>query len=110
MVINTQPVVANVLWKSTSVTTKNQNALVLLSILADKDSRQIQARHYKTLQEMCKKAKPNQEDVSQLLDLEFEARRSFIDSDTMKEENRARLILDAYPCFKELHHVSFWKS
>nr|XP_024654401.1 uncharacterized protein LOC112430387 [Maylandia zebra]XP_024657852.1 uncharacterized protein LOC112429961 [Maylandia zebra] len=54
---------------------------------------------------MCKKAKPNQEDVSQLLDLEFEARRSFIDSDTMKEENRACLILDAYPCFKELHHA-----
>ncbi|XP_026012423.1 uncharacterized protein LOC143414606 [Maylandia zebra] len=75
------------------------------STSSDKDSRQIQARHYKTLQEMCKKAKPNQEDVSQLLDLEFEARRSFIDSDTMKEENRACLILDAYPCFKELHHA-----
>ncbi|KAL4006467.1 hypothetical protein ACER0C_000319 [Sarotherodon galilaeus] len=75
------------------------------STSSDKDSWQIQARHYKTLQEMCKKAKPNQEDVSQLLDLEFEARRAFIDSDTMKEENRAHLILDAYPCFKELHHA-----
>uniref|UniRef100_A0AAV2K4A9 Uncharacterized protein n=1 Tax=Knipowitschia caucasica TaxID=637954 RepID=A0AAV2K4A9_KNICA len=40
-----------------------------------------------------------------LLDLEFEARRAFIDSDSMKEENRASLILDAYPCFKELHHA-----
>uniref|UniRef100_A0AAV2LWV3 Uncharacterized protein n=1 Tax=Knipowitschia caucasica TaxID=637954 RepID=A0AAV2LWV3_KNICA len=37
--------------------------------------------------------------------LEFEARRAFIDSDSMKEENRASLILDAYPCFKELHHA-----
>ncbi|CAL9696058.1 unnamed protein product [Knipowitschia caucasica] len=75
------------------------------STSSDKDSLLIQARHYKTLQEMCKKPKPNQDDVSQLLDLEFEARRAFIDSDSMKEENRASLILDAYPCFKELHHA-----
>uniref|UniRef100_A0A1A7XTZ6 Si:dkey-174c13.2 n=1 Tax=Iconisemion striatum TaxID=60296 RepID=A0A1A7XTZ6_9TELE len=75
------------------------------STSSNKDSRQIQARHYKTLQEMCKKPKPNQQDVSQLLDLEFEARRAFIDSDSMKEENRVSIILEAYPCFKELHHA-----
>lgn len=70
------------------------------------DSLQVQARHYKTLQDLSKKQKPNQEDVSQLLDLEFQARRAYIDSGTVREDNRASLILDAYPCFKELHHVS----
>lgn len=69
------------------------------------DSLLLQVRHYKALQEMCKKPRPNQEDVSQLLDLEFNARRAFIDSDTLKEEDRAHKILDAYACFKEIHHV-----
>nr|XP_054607445.1 uncharacterized protein LOC129167182 [Nothobranchius furzeri] len=75
------------------------------STSSDRVSPQIQARLYRRLQEMCKKPKPNQEDVSQLLDLEFDSRRAFIDSDSLKEENRASHILDAYPCFKELHHV-----
>lgn len=55
---------------------------------------------------MYKKQKPNQDAVSQILDLEFQARRAFIDSNTMKEEERPTKILDAYPCFKDLHNVS----
>lgn len=71
------------------------------------DSRVAQARHYKTLQELWKRPKPNQKDVSQLLELEFDARRAFIDSeDTLSEEDRPAKILEAYPCFKELKHVS----
>ncbi|XP_077953517.1 uncharacterized protein LOC120812184 [Gasterosteus aculeatus] len=62
----------------------------------EKDSLIIQARHYKTLQEMFKKTKRNKDAVHQILDLEFEARRAFIDSDAMKEENRPTKILDAY--------------
>lgn len=71
------------------------------------ESLQNQARHYKTLQEMYKtKARPNKNDVSQLLDLEFQARRAFIDSDATKEQDRPTKILQAYPCFRELDHVS----
>nr|XP_020454804.1 uncharacterized protein LOC109959631 [Monopterus albus]XP_020454805.1 uncharacterized protein LOC109959631 [Monopterus albus]XP_020454806.1 uncharacterized protein LOC109959631 [Monopterus albus] len=70
------------------------------------ESLQNQARHYKTLQEMYKtKARPNKKDVSQLMDLEFQARRAFIDSDAIKEQDRPSKILQAYPCFRELDHV-----
>jgi len=55
---------------------------------------------------MYKKPKPNQDAVSQILDLEFQARRAFIDSDALKEEDRPTKILDAYPCFKDLRNVS----
>lgn len=72
----------------------------------DKDSLATQARHYKTLQEMYKKPKPNQDAVRQILDLELHARRAFIDNDILKEEERPAKILMAYPCFMELHHVS----
>ena len=78
----------------------------LYFLLVEKDSRATQARHYKTLQEMYKKPKPNQDAVRQILDLEFQARRAFTDSDTLREEDRPAKILEAYPCFKELHHVS----
>lgn len=78
----------------------------LYFLLADKDSLATQARHYETLQEMYKKPKPNQDAVCQILDLEFQARRAFIDSDILKEEDRLAKIFEAYPCFKELHHVS----
>ncbi|XP_072300229.1 uncharacterized protein [Eucyclogobius newberryi] len=71
----------------------------------EEDSLLIQVRHYKTLQEMYRKPKPNQDAVSQLLDLEFQARRAYIDSNATREENRAAQILEAYPCFKELHNV-----
>ncbi|KAL0979022.1 hypothetical protein UPYG_G00179440 [Umbra pygmaea] len=64
-----------------------------------------QARHYKTLQLMYKQPKPNQDAVSQILDLEFQGRRAFIDSNVLKEEDRSTKILDAYPCFKDLHNV-----
>lgn len=83
----------------------------LYFLLPDKDSPATQARHYKTLQEMYKKPKPNQDAVCQILDLEFQARRAFIDSDNLKEEDRPAKIFEAYLCFKELHHVCtccFW--
>ncbi|XP_066533784.1 uncharacterized protein [Hoplias malabaricus] len=69
------------------------------------DSQQSQARHYRTLQELYKRPKPNKEAVSQLLDLEFDARRAFINSDTLRDQDRPANILQAYPCFKELDHV-----
>ena len=70
------------------------------------DSQKIQARHYKTLQEMYKSKKPNKAAVIHLLNLEFESRRRFITSDVLKEQDRATKILEAYPCFRELDHVS----
>ena len=73
----------------------------------EKDSPAAQARHYKTLQEMYKKPKPNQDAVCQILDLEFQSRRAFIDSGILKEEDRPAKIFEAYPCFKELHHVRY---
>nr|XP_020442596.1 uncharacterized protein LOC109952080 [Monopterus albus] len=51
------------------------------------------------------KARPNKKDVSQLMDLEFQARRAFIDSDAIKEQDRPSKILQAYPCFRELDHI-----
>lgn len=76
--------------------------------LADHDSLKMQARHYKTLSNMYRKpnAKPNQSDVAQILDLEFEARRTFIDADITREEDRPRKIFEAYPCFKDIQNVS----
>ncbi|MGH0159891.1 UNVERIFIED_CONTAM: hypothetical protein FKN15_038343, partial [Acipenser sinensis] len=71
----------------------------------DQDSQQAQARHYRTLQEVYKRLKPNKDAVAQLLNLEFEARRAFIDSDTLKDQDRPAKIIEAYPCFKDLNHV-----
>ncbi|KAJ4942907.1 hypothetical protein JOQ06_005419 [Pogonophryne albipinna] len=51
------------------------------------------------------KARPNKMDVAQLLDLEIQARRAFIDSDVTKEQDRPSNILKAYPCFGELDHL-----
>ncbi|CAI5657242.1 unnamed protein product [Oreochromis niloticus] len=67
----------------------------------------MQARHYKTLSNMYKKpnAKPNQSDIAQILDLEFEARRVFIDADVTREEDRPRKIFEAYPCFKDIRNA-----
>ncbi|KAL3993488.1 KRAB domain-containing zinc finger protein [Sarotherodon galilaeus] len=53
------------------------------------DSQKTQARHYKTLQEIYKTKKPNKAAVTQLLNLEFESRRQFINSDAIKEQDRA---------------------
>ncbi|KAL3973270.1 amine sulfotransferase [Sarotherodon galilaeus] len=74
---------------------------------ADHDSLKMQARHYKTLSNMYRKpnAKPNQSDVAQILDLEFEARRAFIDADVTREEDRPRKIFEAYPCFKDIRNA-----
>uniref|UniRef100_A0AAV2M2Z7 Uncharacterized protein n=1 Tax=Knipowitschia caucasica TaxID=637954 RepID=A0AAV2M2Z7_KNICA len=69
------------------------------------DSRIAQARHYKTLQEMFRKPKQDKEAVAQLLDLEFEARRNFIDADLLKEPDKAAKIIDAYPCFKDIDNA-----
>ncbi|XP_056232247.1 uncharacterized protein LOC130169477 isoform X2 [Seriola aureovittata] len=68
------------------------------------DSQKIQARHYKTLQEMYVK-KSNKAAVTHLLNLEFDSRRRFITSDVLKEQDRAAKILEAYPCFREPDHV-----
>ena len=65
-----------------------------------------QARHYTTLQKLYRKTKQNRDDVAQLLDLEFEGRRAFIDSDTMREQDRPAKILEAYPCLRDIDHVS----
>ncbi|CAM4575146.1 unnamed protein product [Leuciscus chuanchicus] len=69
------------------------------------DSQKTQARHYRTLREMYKAKKPNKAAVTHLLDLEFQSRRNFIDSNTLKEQDRPTQILQAYPCFKELDHT-----
>lgn len=69
------------------------------------DSQKTQAQHYRTLQEMYKAKKPNKAAVTHLLDLEFQSRRNFIDSDALKEQDRPTKILQAYPCFKDLDHV-----
>uniref|UniRef100_A0A3B5A8Q3 Si:ch211-208g1.1 n=1 Tax=Stegastes partitus TaxID=144197 RepID=A0A3B5A8Q3_9TELE len=69
------------------------------------DSQKTQARHYKTLQETYKTKKPNKATVTQVLDLEFQSRRLFIDSDAVKEQERPTKILEAYPCFREVDHV-----
>ncbi|XP_061778402.1 uncharacterized protein LOC133569795 [Nerophis ophidion] len=66
------------------------------------------AKHYKALQALFKRKNPNYQDVSHLLDLEFAARRLFIDSDTIREEDRPENILEAYPCFKDIGHVSHY--
>uniref|UniRef100_A0AAV2LU40 Uncharacterized protein n=1 Tax=Knipowitschia caucasica TaxID=637954 RepID=A0AAV2LU40_KNICA len=63
------------------------------------------AKHYKTLQTLFQKKNPNPETISHLLDLEFTARRAFMDSNTVPEESRHIVILDAYPCFKNIEHV-----
>lgn len=73
---------------------------------SDTDNQQSQARHYYTLQEIYKRPKPNKEAVAQLLDLEFDSQRAFINSDTLKDQDRPSKILQAYPCFRELDHVS----
>lgn len=82
----------------------------------------MQARHYQTLKELLKSKNPNKAAVAQLLELEFQARRRFIDSDLGKQQERPVKILEAYPCFEDLDHVSiliwsaawlhlgFWKS
>ncbi|KAI4788699.1 hypothetical protein KUCAC02_035694, partial [Chaenocephalus aceratus] len=73
---------------------------------SETESPQTQARHYKTLQAMYKtKARPNKMDVAQLLDLEIQVRRAFVDSDVTKEQDRPSNILKAYPCFGELDHL-----
>lgn len=70
----------------------------------------MQARHYRTLSNMYNKpnAKPNQNDVAQILDLEFEARRAFIDADVTREEDRPAKIFEAYPCFKDVQNLGFF--
>lgn len=67
----------------------------------------MQARHYRTLSNMYNKpnAKPNQNDVAQILDLEFEARRASIDADVTREEDQPSKIFEAYPCFKDVQNV-----
>uniref|UniRef100_A0AAV2J1J5 Uncharacterized protein n=1 Tax=Knipowitschia caucasica TaxID=637954 RepID=A0AAV2J1J5_KNICA len=76
-------------------------------VFVGQDSLKMQARHYRTLSNMYNKpnAKPNQNDVAHILDLEFEARRAFIDADVTKEEDRPAKIFEAYPCFKDVRNA-----
>ncbi|XP_029943613.1 uncharacterized protein LOC115385697 [Salarias fasciatus] len=70
------------------------------------DSLQNQARHYGVLQELYKsRPRPNKKDVAQLLDLEYQARRAYINSDVMREQDKPTKILQAYPCFREVDHI-----
>ncbi|KAI4886931.1 hypothetical protein NFI96_030450 [Prochilodus magdalenae] len=77
--------------------------IVCFYFVQHQDSLKMQARHYKTLFNMYSKpnSKPNPSDVAQILDLEFDARRAFIDSSVLKEEDRIAKIFEAYPCFKD---------
>ncbi|KAL2097882.1 hypothetical protein ACEWY4_007089 [Coilia grayii] len=69
------------------------------------ESQQLMARHYRTLQEMYKaKGKPNGNDVYQILNLEFPARRAFI-VQVVREQDRAAKVIEAYPCFREVDHL-----
>ncbi|CAI5661730.1 unnamed protein product [Oreochromis niloticus] len=63
------------------------------------------AKHNKTLHTLFKRKNPNHQEVSKLLDSEFSARRAFIDSNTIREEDRHKKLLEAYPCFKDIGHV-----
>ncbi|KAL3973546.1 hypothetical protein ACER0C_024753 [Sarotherodon galilaeus] len=54
---------------------------------------------------LCSKEKTQTTRFSKLLDLEFSARRAFIDSNTIREEDRHKKVLEAYPCFKDIGHV-----
>ncbi|XP_023812861.1 uncharacterized protein LOC110013701 isoform X2 [Oryzias latipes] len=75
------------------------------------DSRQNQARHHKVLQELYKsRPTPNKKDVAQLLDLEYQSRRVYIDPDVMKEKDRTTKILQAYHCFRDLDHMCIGSS
>ncbi|XP_056442269.1 uncharacterized protein LOC130379453 [Gadus chalcogrammus] len=71
----------------------------------DSYSPAILAKHYKTLQTLYKRKNPNHQDVSHLLDLEFVSRRAFIDSNTIREEDRHEKVLDEYQCFRDVGHV-----
>ncbi|XP_041959643.1 uncharacterized protein LOC121718630 isoform X2 [Alosa sapidissima] len=71
-------------------------------------SRKMMARHYKTLQELFKQQKPNKEDISHLLDLEYESRRAFVECCSDKDEERAKKVLEAYPCFSDYQHINFF--
>lgn len=55
---------------------------------------------------MYKSKNPNKAAVTHLLNLEFESRRRFIPADVLKEQDRATAILEAYPCLRDLDHVS----
>lgn len=86
-----------------NIHTTFSNLIVKLFYIFWLQKLQKQVRHYKTLQEMYKnKAGPNKKDVSQLLDLELQASRAFIDCDAIKEQDKPQ----AYPCFRELDHVT----
>lgn len=83
---------------------------VFLCLTADKsadgDSPATLAKHYKSLQTLFKRKNPHHQDVSPLLDLEFVARRAITDSNAVGEEDGHEKFLEAYPCVKDIGHVS----
>ena len=68
------------------------------------DERQM-ASHYQKLKKIMTEKKPNPQVVSQLLDLEFKARRHFIETVKGSLQHRIDSILSAYPCFSSPVHV-----
>ncbi|KAM3616767.1 uncharacterized protein V6R79_023079 [Siganus canaliculatus] len=45
---------------------------------------------------------PTRKILPKLLDLEYQARRAYIDSDIMKEQDRPTKVHQAFPCFREV--------
>ncbi|XP_019212533.1 uncharacterized protein LOC109201347 isoform X2 [Oreochromis niloticus] len=67
----------------------------------------IYTKLYKRLQNMKspRKRQGSMLQRVQILDLEFEARRAFIDADVTREEDRPTKIFEAYPCFKDIRNA-----
>ena len=64
----------------------------------------ISARHYKALDKEQRKVKPNKSVINMYLNLEFTARRNFLEQ--TNKESRPDHIFEAYPCFKDPNEVS----
>ena len=60
-------------------------------------------RHFEQLQEHMKRTKPNKKVLFQLLTLDFESRRDWID--VQLKDNIVKAVLDKYPCFRNADEV-----
>lgn len=60
-------------------------------------------RHFQRLSETMRKPKPNKKILSQLLTLDFESRRDWIEQ--QPRQDVVRLVLDRYPCFRDADQV-----
>ena len=59
----------------------------------------VDKRHYAALNKEQKKSKPNKVVLNKYLNVEFQSRRTYLE--TMAKDDRPKTILDAYPCFKD---------